>query len=55
MYAFGQRRIGNDFTVVIAEVSLLAQAVQNSDNRDFNTQCVSQALQCGLVVARFAG
>ena len=53
--AFLEQTFGDEFAVIVGQVSLFAQAVQNSDSGGCDVQGVDKALQCGLVMAGFAG
>ena len=53
--ALFEKAVGDVFTVVVAQVALLAQSVQRSDCCGINGKCVRQALDGGLVVPWFAG
>ena len=52
---FGQQAVRDVISVVVAQVTLLAQCVQSPDGAWVNVQCVRQTLKRRLVVAWFAG
>ena len=52
--ALPQQTVCDKLSIVVGQVSLFAQAVQNSNRRWINAQRMDQTLQCGLVMTRLA-